>query len=87
VATLSAVALFAATFATAASSAAVATVASSVVLISAAFSATAAAVETSLTVEADPLPLDPPGAINTAIGSGCGVVAAPGACCPTAGVR
>jgi hypothetical protein len=66
-ATFSVVALSAATFTVAASSAAFTVVTSSAVLISTAFSVTAAATETSLTVEEDPMPLDLLGAIDATI--------------------
>jgi hypothetical protein len=72
-----------ATFTVAAlSAAAFAAMASSVVLVSAAFSATAAATETSLAIEADQLLLNPLGAIDVAtLGSGCDSVATRGAYC------
>jgi hypothetical protein len=61
---------------TALSTAAFAAMASSIVLVSAAFSATAAATETSLAIEADQLLLNPLGAVDVAtLGSGCNSVA------------
>jgi hypothetical protein len=55
---------------------------SSVVLVS----SPTAAIETSLAVEADPMPLNLSGAIDAAtIGLGCGAMAAPGTCCLDSG--
>jgi hypothetical protein len=63
-----------------------AAMASSVVLVPAAFSAAAAAIETSLAIEADPLLPNQPGAVDTAtLRLGNDVVATLGACCPNSG--
>jgi hypothetical protein len=76
----------AATFAIVASSAAFTTVASSDVLVSTAFSVVATAAESSIAVEADPLPPDPSDVVNAAtVGSGCDAVATLEAYCLDSG--
>jgi hypothetical protein len=85
-ATLCAVTLSATTFVVMASLVVFAVVASSTILVLVAFSGAAAAVETSIAIEVDPPPSDPLDDINAAtLGSGCGVVAALGTCCPDSG--
>jgi hypothetical protein len=71
-----------------ASSSAFTIMAPSAVLILTAPSATATVVETSFTVEVDPLMPDVLGAVDaTTHGSGHGALAALGACCPDSGVH
>jgi hypothetical protein len=80
----------AAIFATKASSIAFAAAASSIILTSVAFSTVVdAAAKASRDVEVDPLPSDPPGAIDAiavvALRSGRSATATLGACCPNSG--